>query len=146
MSPPSPARHRSVRLWLATLAFAGLLAMHGLGTHGAHAAGPLPDLASVSASSHDIGPHVGHDMAGAGHGSAAASDAHDVPASYAGGLAGLCLALLAVGLVWLVAHTRPGRGWRLPVATLTATMAVPVPVTARAQAPPRRSELSVWRC
>lgn len=141
MSTLSPARRRTARLWLATLAFAGLLAMHGLGTHGAHAAGPPSDLAAVSTSGHDAA-HTGH---GAALGSTLDSQAEYEMTSYAGGLAALCLALLAVGLVWLVAHTRPGRGWRLPP-TLTALPAVPVPVTARAHAPPRRSELSVWRC
>lgn len=138
MSTLSPARRRTARLWLATLAVAGLLAMHGLGTHGAHAAGPPADLTTVSA--------AGHDSAHADHGAAVDPETQDEPTSYAGGLAALCLALLTVGLAWLVAHTRPGRGWRLPPGTLTALAAVPAPVTARAHAPPRRSELSVWRC
>lgn len=146
--------------WLAIAVVAGLFAMHGLGMHGAHSGEASSSMHSESTSS-TPGMAVpgmsatGHDDGVAGltgpltadigttyFGSA--SDGATDPSSGAG-LLGLCLALLALGVLWLRRWTSGRPSWTVPRRTLAVCVAQ-LSVTARDLSPPLRAELSIWRC
>lgn len=59
-------------------------------------------------------------------------------------LLGMCLALLAFGVLWLRRWTRGRRAWTIPRRAFTSRVAQ-LPVTARDLSPPLRAELSIWR-
>lgn len=107
------------------VALAGLFAMHGLADHGVAGHGAVP-----------AAHHATTDGAGHGDPAPATPVAHD--------MAGLCLALLALGLLLLLGHG-PGADRRrtlLPAAP-TGWRAPPRP---RTSDPPDLHALSVLRC
>lgn len=108
---------------------AGLFAMHGLGTHGAHAAEAPAETPSATHSS----PH-------------ADAEPSSVPeAESEAGLLVLCLALLSAGLVWLWTQ-RTGRFWWRTTRRVSVRRGLARPARARGHSPPLRAELSIWRC
>lgn len=146
--------------WLAIAVVVGLFAMHGLGMHGSHSGEGSSAMNSESISS---APGVtapgmsatGHDGGVAG---LAGPQTADVGTTYLGlanegstdpssgaGLLGLCLALLAFGVLWLRRRTSGRPAWTVPRRTLEACVAR-LSVTARDLSPPLRAELSIWRC
>lgn len=166
-------RHRSVSLgpgwWLAVAVVAGLFAMHGLDMHGLHSAegtssmhsasrsnvgtsGPGASMVKVSAagmtsSGHDDGAGLQvdsppADLDAASLGSASGSS-HEP--SGGAGLLGMCLALLAFGVLWIRRWGRVRPAWTFPRRAFTSRVAQ-LPVTARDLGPPPRAELSIWRC
>lgn len=152
------------RWWLALAVVAGLFAMHGLGMHGAHSGdasstmhsssiSSAPDTPALEMSAQEM-PAAKHngvaDIAGllaADAGAAHLGSAKDRSTDPSGGagLLGLCLALLALGVLWL--RRRPSRqpAWTVPRRKLEAHLAR-LSVTARGLSPPLRAELSIWRC
>lgn len=106
---------------------AGLFAMHGLGTHGAHAAEAVPETSSSA--------HAAHH-----------APAESEPESEGGaGLLGLCLVLLSAGLIWV--WTRRGeRLWWRTTRRVPDRRDLARPARARGHSPPLRAELSIWRC
>lgn len=148
--------------WLVVVAvLVGLFAMHGPGTHGAHAgeASAVMHPESVSSAPGMSTPGMsstGHDNAGALAGGPLTADVDTIargsaddessdPASGAVGLLGLCLALLAFGMLWLRRWTAGRPQWTVPRRALTARVAQ-LSVTACDLSPPLRAELSIWRC
>lgn len=135
--------------------------MHGLGMHGAHSgeassgmhaefsSAPGMSTPRMSATGHDDGVVVlaggplTADLDAITHGSA--NDESFDPSSGAVGLLGLCLALLAFGMLWLRRWTRGRPTWTVPRRALTAR-AAQLSVIARDLSPPLRAELSIWRC
>lgn len=58
---------------------------------------------------------------------------------------GMCLTLLAFGVLWLRRWATSRPAWTLPRRLFAARVAQ-LPVTARDLSPPLRAELSIWRC
>lgn len=127
--------------WLAIAVVAGLFAMHGLGMHGAHSAGASSAMHSESISSASGMSAPG--MPPAGHDDGANGESSD-PSSGAG-LLGLCLTLLAFGVLWLRRWASGRPAWTIRRRALAARVAQ-LPTTARDLRPPLRAELSIWRC
>lgn len=170
---PTPVPHSALSRgpggWLVVAVVAGLFAMHGLGMHGLHSdqapssmhsasssnvgtSGPDTSMAKVSASG----------MTATGHGDGAAAQAEPPPIDLgaappgsatgtshkpSGGavLLGMCLTLLAFGVLWLRRWITGRPAWTIPRHALGARIAQ-LPVTARDLSPPLRAELSIWRC
>lgn len=146
--------------WLALAVVAGLFAMHGLGMHGAHSGEASSAMHSESISSApdmatSMMSAVGYDGdvvvptrsltadVNATHLRSVKDESSDP--SGGAGLLGLCLALLAFGLLWLHRHPSRRPAWILPRRTIEGCIAH-LSVTARDLSPPSRAELSIWRC
>ena len=143
--------------------------MHGLGMHGLHSAEAsssthsasgfnvgtsAPDTsvakaptARVTATEHDAGaamqaepPPAALDDASLG---SATSSSHEPSGGAA--LMGMCLTLLAFGVLWLRRGTSGCLAWTISRRAFTARVAQLL-VTARDLSPPLRAELSIWRC
>lgn len=166
-------RHGALSLvpgWLLAVAVvAGLFAMHGLGMHGLHSAEGTSSMHSASRSTLGTSapgaslaevPAAG--MTSSGHDDGADSQADPPPAdldaaslesatgsshepSGGAGLLGMCLALLAFGVLWIRRWTRGRPAWTITRRAFTSRVAQ-LPVTARDLSPPLRAELSIWRC
>lgn len=149
------------RPWLAIAVIAGLFAMHGLGTHGAHATEGSSSMHSEPTSSvpamgvsgtpmtiHDSGSAVPAGPVPADLSATPLASANDDRASVPSGGAGLlmlCLALLAFGMLWLRRQPNGRPAWTVPRRSLETRVAH-LSVTARDLSPPLRAELSIWRC
>ena len=146
---------------------AGLFAMHGLGMHGLHSAEAsssmhsasgvgtsAPDTsvakaptARVTATGHDAGvamqaepPPAALDDTSLG---SATSSSHEPSGGAA--LMGMCLTLLAFGVLWLRRWPSGRLAWTISRHAFVARVAQLL-VTARDLSPPLRAELSIWRC
>ena len=132
-----PVHHpRLVRLLLVSVALLGLLAMHGVSTHGtthdsglgAHAVG------SQMSASMDASPSSPNDV-----------DGQSMPHNGGAGLVGLCLAVLGAALIGLLWPGRSGRwqGMRLRVRERWVDVSA---TTSRDRDPPCLHTLSIQRC
>lgn len=147
--------------WLAIAVVAGLLAMHGFGLHGAHSAETSSAMHSESISTSprmSTTPVSAPEIQGARHSVATMTGLLSVGTTDLGppddgatdpfsgaGLAGLCVALLALSALWLRRHPGVRPAWTVPRRTLAASLNH-LAVTARDLSPPLRAELSIWRC
>lgn len=141
--------------WLAVAVVAGLFAMHGLGMHALHPGEPssamhsesISSAPAMSATGYDDGTAVLAVPLTAVLGVVSLGSATDKSPEPSGGavLLGLCLTLLAFGVLWLRRWTRGRPAWTVPRRALTARVAR-LSVTARDLSPPLRAELSIWRC
>lgn len=136
--------------WLAFAVLAGLFAMHGLGAHGVHSS--EASTAMHQANSHGAPMPASEHLQGAAATSddrlhaPSASEAEGTPGPSGGaGLLGLCLTVLAFGVLWLRRSSGFHHAW-----TWSRHALDPRPtslrVTARSLSPPLRAELSIWRC
>ena len=145
---------------------AGLFAMHGLGMHDVHSMeASSADHSGASGSStsaqqmgaKDRGPD-GDDatsvvVTDAGDRTGAVSNEHGIKLaptpeqspSPGAGLLGMCLALLALGLLWRLTLSGRRLAWTIPRGALLDRV-VALMVTARGPGPPLRAQLSIWRC
>jgi len=142
---------------------AGLFAMHGLGMHGVHSMEASSAEHSGSSTSAqqmvamDRGPD-GDDatsvvVTDAGDRTGAVSNEHGIKLaptpeqspSPGAGLLGMCLALLALGLLWRLTLAGRRLAWTIPRGALLDRV-VALMVTARGPGPPLRAQLSIWRC
>lgn len=138
----------SLRALAAVVALLGLLLMHGLSDHGTHhpVAAPASGAGSTPALAADA--HAGH-AADAAPAAPTPDGSTDRDGSQvAAGLAGLCLAVLATGLLALLVAVagRPGRGWAVLRAPARGRV-VPL-LLARLPRPPTPDlhALGVMRC
>lgn len=154
---------------MAVAVIAGLFAMHGLGMHGLHPAEASSSMQSVSGSNIGTsGPGTSvakawtARMTATRHDAGAAMQAEPPPAvlddtslasatnsshepSRGAALMGMCLTLLALGVLWLRRWTNGRLAWTISRRAFVARLAQ-LPVTARDLSPPLRAELSIWRC
>lgn len=125
-------------------ALLGLFAMHGLAVHGAvhagHDAEPMPSMTAVADHVHDQ-----HDVTTADSRATSASGASQerAPGPELAALAGLCLAILLVGVVAAVLRSRP---IRLPRRADSATARGWPSRSRRDRDPPCLFALSIQRC
>lgn len=154
---------------LAVAVIAGLFAMHGFGMHGLHSAKASSSMQSMSGS--DVGTS-GPDTfvatsstarrTATGHDAGVAMQAVTPPAvlvdtslrsvtgsshepSGGAALVGMCLTLLAFGVLWLLRWTGGRLAWTICRRAIAACVAQLV-VTAHDLSPPSRAKLSIWRC
>ena len=143
----SPARVLAV-----VAALLGIVLMHGLAGHGtAHAGHAGHGVAAVAAPVPGHADHAAHAVAPVDHAGAPADDvaAATSDGGAAAGLAGLCLAVLATGLLaFLVAAVgRPGRGWTARAVGAAARRGVrPAADRPPGPRPPDLHALGVLRC
>ena len=160
-SAVAPAHGR----WLAVAVIAGLFAMHGLGIHGLHSGevssathskssssspgmfAPATSATGMSATGHDDDAGVpAEPLPGALDATSLGSATDKSPKPSGGaGLLGLCLTLLAIGVLWLRRWIRGRPAWTIHRRVLAARVAQLL-VTARDLSPRLRAELSIWRC
>lgn len=156
-APASGGRGRG-GWWLAVAVIAGLMAMHGFGTHGSHSAmisseahpaassmlghSPAPSLSSAQITTRHVAATTvssdGGDLLEAAA-SALRSD------SGSSSLLSLCLALLVLGVHLLRSRTGSRVAWTVPRMT-TALRCEALPATAHSLDAPSRAELCIWRC
>lgn len=143
---------------MAVAVIAGLMAMHGFGTHGSHSA------ITSSAAHHAAGSMLGHspepslssalsttlqvaETTVSSNGGALLEAVTSPLRSDSGtsSLLGLCLALLALGVNLLLSRTGSRIAWTVPRMT-TALRRDALRATANSLDPPSRAELCIWRC
>lgn len=140
-------------LALVAAVLVGLVAMHGLGTHGVHSAGGAADPHPAPHAAPHAEPRAGvHSLASpvAPGGVRPAAHAEDPtaassPDSSGAWLAGLCLALLVLGVLRLWGPRAQRRPWTLARRAALRRVAA-LRVTSQGPGPPSRAQLSVWRC
>lgn len=136
---------------------AGLMAMHGLGTHGSHSA-ITPSEAHHPASSvlghspeSSLGPALSTTLHAAG--TTVSSDGGALLEAMASplrsdsgssSLLGLCLALLVLGVHLILSRAGSRTAWTVP--RMTTARRCARPATAHSLDPPSRAELCIWRC
>ncbi|WP_445256167.1 hypothetical protein [Nocardioides aurantiacus] len=135
----SRTTHAGARAALLLLALLGLLAMHGLAAHGTAghhgATAPLAAPLAAHGPAHHAAPTAAADLLAPATPLAPAGD------PTAG--AGLCLAVLLLGLVALLALRRTGG---LPLLLRSPVLLPPLMPPARDPDPPDLSRLCVLRC
>lgn len=145
--------------WLTVAVIAGLMAMHGFGTHGSHSAitsgeahhaanamvGHSPETSLGSALS--TTPEMAGTTLSSTGGALLEAAASPLTSDSGGGssLLGLCLALLTLGLTLFLYRTRSRAAWTVPRMP-TALRREALPTTAHSLDPPSRAELCIWRC
>jgi hypothetical protein len=144
--------------WLLLLAaLGGLLAMHGLSDHGIGAAVAVPSsgvaapVTAMSPGTHDARSHPGtHDGTEAvpSRETSGGASGHHRGGQHSELVVGMCLAVLAAGLLLGVAAWRTCRFVRLRHATSAQALAAAAALWVRAHgpAPPDLRVLSIQRC
>ena len=142
MSGARPLKHAAaaLRALCGVAALLGLFAMHGLAAHGtAHKADPIEATALVSTDHHVAAPTLGHESTLLA--SSRSGDREHDPGVL--GLAGLCLAVLLLGVALAVVL---GRGVAVEGNRSRAFRAGGRPARARYRDPPCLFALSIQRC
>lgn len=125
------------------LVLAGLLAMHGIGSHGTMSTSHA--TTSAAAPAHGThGAHVGHGGTLMDAGTHETMLAPSRPHAGFDHLAGACLVVLGLALLLLLGHSGAVVGRRVALTYRTPSLAVPP--RARAPDPPDLLRMSICRC